>query len=700
MKRFLLFLLIINFNVIISQKSYGQISVYFCKETGAIGYAVGATNDNFERDEKARSNCYNNGGKSPWAVIQNNLGYGCYAIVRGRTKDGGPVCGVAAGGNRTVQQCIDDAKWRAINIEHATENSISVHTQGCIEQPAVSSSQNNQSTSPKPEWSEWKPFTGTDCNPNMKYRYLIESGFALNYQVHMWFEVQNNNNKSISYTFNLMDSKNKVHFGDKHTTNPGETTRFVHKMSGDYIKRWQPVDVVYTTTGKSVCANEVNQPNDNQNNSTKDNQTSSQTNIMELMSKKNNLCEKFNNLIRNGENTNPTFVELCTGNQSNYSINDHARLNNEIARLESAISMMNKQAEGKIKVQQEQQKRQQEEQERIRKAQEAKRAQFDGAIQNGDNALNSKQYDSAMSYYNLAKNSAQNSAESTLAQNRYNQAFEAKKTAERQVRVAKQQEKDKQENLEYAGLATSVGGMMALLNDSYSYKWYAMKFQAGLGYENFPIYSNNASQYHVNKSYIESFTLPTFHMGFKSGFFNNKAVSFTLNPLLNAGFSALSAGISGGYVEYGSTATLYLSHKSHSKFKVFAEGGYFNREGNYSYDEDAARGGNSATDDVRKGTFKYDIMKYGGGIMFHWVHDGKETYIRPAAFFEKPSFFAKDAKPVLNYNFQVNISSEIIFDFSYSTDYFIGGEVTYPTTLQPEKMDYFSIKIIKQGKLY
>ncbi len=86
--------------------------------------------------------------------------------------------------------------------------------------------------------------------------------------------------------------------------------------------------------------------------------------------------------------------------------------------------------------------------------------------------------------------------------------------------------------------------------------------------------------------------------------------------------------------------------------------------------------------------------------MYHLIYDGKETYMRPAVFFEKPSFFTKDDKPVLNFNFQVNISSGIIFDFSYSTDYFIGGDVAYPTTLQPEKMKYFSIKIIKQGKLY
>lgn len=103
------------------------------------------------------------------------------------------------------------------------------------------------------QWSNWQSFSIDNCNPNIEYRYLVERGNALNYQVHMWFEVKNNNDKTVSYLFNLLDDKGKVHFGDQHVTQPGETTRFVHKMSSDIIKTWKLVNLIYTNTGKPVC---------------------------------------------------------------------------------------------------------------------------------------------------------------------------------------------------------------------------------------------------------------------------------------------------------------------------------------------------------------------------------------------------------------------------------------------------------------
>lgn len=334
------------------------------------------------------------------------------------------------------------------------------------------------------------------------------------------------------------------------------------------------------------------------------------------------------------------------------------------------------------------------------KERDAKKGQFDSAIQIGDTAMSTKQYDSAMMYYNQAKNYAQSTDESALAESKYNKAFETKKTEEREERVDKQKQKDKDENLQYAGMAAGVGGAMSLINDGYSPNWYAMKFQLGLGYESLPIISNNVSQYHTNQSYIETFGLPTFHVGFKLGFFNNRGISFHLNPQFDLGFSALSAGTSGGYVGYGSMATVYFGRKSYSKFKVFAEGGYYKKDGTFSYDADAAATGESATDDVREGTFNYGVVKYGGGFMFHWIDHGEETYIRPAAYLETASFFESDTKPVLNLNLQVNLWSEIIFEFNYAKNYFIGGETKYPTTLVNENKDFFSIKIIRQGKLF
>lgn len=129
------------------------------------------------------------------------------------------------------------------------------------------------------QWSAWKSFSNDNCNSNIEYRYLVERGYALNKQVHMWFEVKNNNNKTVSYLFNLLDAKEKVHFGDQHTTNPGEITRFVHKMSGDIIKKWKLVDLIYTATGKPVCEKQQNNnPNATQANRQNNGQVANQGN--------------------------------------------------------------------------------------------------------------------------------------------------------------------------------------------------------------------------------------------------------------------------------------------------------------------------------------------------------------------------------------------------------------------------------------
>jgi hypothetical protein len=94
--------------------------------------------------------------------------------------------------------------------------------------------------------------------------------------VHLWFEIRNNNDKPVSYVFNLLDTKDKVHFGEQRTNKAGETIRFVHKMSGDIIKKWKLLNLVYTTTGKPVCDwkqnNNLNVAQGNQQSNTQHNQ--------------------------------------------------------------------------------------------------------------------------------------------------------------------------------------------------------------------------------------------------------------------------------------------------------------------------------------------------------------------------------------------------------------------------------------------
>jgi hypothetical protein len=103
------------------------------------------------------------------------------------------------------------------------------------------------------QWSEWKSFSGMDCNFNVEYRVKMVELFDLNYQVHMYFQVRNDNNKTISYTVALLDGNGKTHFEDWHQTNPSEITEFVHKMNGKYIKSLRFNNAVFTSTKQPIC---------------------------------------------------------------------------------------------------------------------------------------------------------------------------------------------------------------------------------------------------------------------------------------------------------------------------------------------------------------------------------------------------------------------------------------------------------------
>ena len=450
----------------------------------------------------------------------------------------------------------------------------------------------------------------------------------------------------------------------------------------------------------------------NLNNNTENNSNNTSNTSSEKSSTFSSLIEKYNDLCNQASNLNtPTgnaaFSSNCNKETTMLeSPNNISILKSRISNLENALKNSKTEDDKKEKAKQAEEDRLEKEAARKQKAEDDKREQYNTAIQNGDSAMNSKQFSSAMSYYSNAKSYAQTSSETAEADRKYKEAFEAKKTAERTERVAKVQADDVVKDAQYAGLTASFVGLAAFLKDSYSPKWYAMKFQLGLGLESFPLISNNVNKYHWDQTYIESFTVPTFHIGLKSGFFNNKGISLEINPQFNLGFSALSPGKSGGYLEYGSTGTLYFGKKGYSIFKVFVEGGYFKRSGTFNYDYDAANAKSDGTltsnsDDVREGIFSHGKIKYGTGIMLRWINDeGKETFVRPAVYYEKASFFESDTKPVLNMNLQVNISSEIIIELTYVKNYYIPGEVKYPITLTKENMNFWGIKIIRQGKLF
>ncbi|WP_259016638.1 hypothetical protein [Emticicia fluvialis] len=521
-----------------------------------------------------------------------------------------------------------------------------------------------------PQWSDWKGFSS--CATGLEYRTLKDQGYALNYQVHLYFQVRSSYNSPVRFEFNLLDKNGKVHFGNTHDIAAGGTVEFNHKMDADKIKSIQVKNAVYINNGRSVCDASANQQSGGgQSGSVQSGSGQSGSALTREQQEQMKAADAHNNYI-----------------------------NAKMRETEAEEKRQLQQQEALRKQQEEEKKRYEAEQERIRKEKEARYARYSAAIQNGDNALKSGNYESAMTYYNQAKSLAQDPDQARIANERYTQAFEAKKTAERKVRVEKQQKVDKEENAQFAGMAAGTVGLMSAMKDRYIERFFAAKVQLGLGIEDLPMYTNNTSAYAVNKTYIQKFAMPTFHVGLKATLFNNKGVSWHINPLFNLAFPALSPGKSGAYSDYGGTSSLMMGLKHDSKWKLFAEGGWLHKDGSFTYDADAANGGTTATDDVRKGTLKYDVLKYGGGIAFYSLLDDVETIIRPAVYFERPSFFAADKKPVMSFNLFMNIYSAFIIDISYSPDYFIGGQVNFPGTVTPEKTSYFSVKLIRQGRLY
>lgn len=603
---------------------------------------------------------------------------------------------------------------------------------GDAEESQSTTTTNNVQKTPK--WSEWKRINMSDCDFSLDYMVLKEVTYRLNYQLWFHYKVKNTSEKNITFVFNL--TKNgKVEFSQPHTLGPGQIAEFMHKMSSDYITGVSVTKVINTKTNKSICddgktendlqeaiakfnallnqapanngttaatrdrvQNFLKSPSASEESKLKevnngiselerlignqkraDGNTSNSTDgsLQELRNKQDELLKKIRQIEPN------TKEGPYEGNIGESSALTLQRTQTQVNHLESYYTNL----QGKVNS----------EQEAKEKQRAAEKDAFNTNIQKGDEAMGSKDYTSAMSYYQNAKSSTTDTNDQTLAQNKYNQAFEAKRNADREVRVAETKQRDKKEDIAYTTMATSTAGLMAIIKDGYSSKGFAAKFLLGLGYESSPIISNNASEYSINKSYIEKRNLLTFHTGFIFGILNNRPISIYIKPEASLGMSALVPGVSGGFLSYGSSGVIQLASKKHSKFNLFAEGGWFSYDGTFKYDADAVN--NTATDDVREGKMKYTKIRYGGGFMLRWIDNGKETFLRPAFFYDKPSFFTTATKPIASMNLQVNIASEILLDFTYTPKTYIPGELLYPTTLEKKNVNYFGIKIIRQGRL-
>lgn len=677
--------------------AFSQISVYYSVDDGVVGYSVSPTNDNFERDRSAENDCINKGGKNPRREGSNN-GYGCYAIVKGSKENGGYVFGFESGGRRNVEECINSAKSRA-RFYGATEKSLYVYAQGCITAPNVQNNNTSQATPKKADWSAWKKINSSKCDVGIEYCTLREEQYRLNYQLWFYYKVRNTSNKNISFDFHLTRN-GKKEFGHGHILSPGGEDEWMHKMSANNIDGVSITKILNTVTSKDVCDESGT---DNQNNGESD----------------KNLIDDINAYLHQIDDNNPTkksIMQRINQAQNSKSLSQTSYISllksekeNAKRLLESLGKAAKFEDDQKLKQEENQKKLQAQEEDRLQKESEKwvqKTSDFTNLMQEGYQLQQSEKYDEAIAKYNQAKSlytgeiapQEQQYAKSAIQQadTAIASAQKAKADAARKIRVQKQKEQDQKEDVAYGVAATSTAGLMAMLTDRYAYKPAYFRFQAGLGVDNFPLIVNIDKW---AKSETKTSLHPTILLGLKFGFFNTRGISLHFNPTLVYGINALNTGTSGVHINTGVTSTLFFARKATSKLKLFAEGGYIERVGNLTYDLDAAAGGTSATDRIEKGEYKYNVLKYGGGLMVHFVNKRalKESYIKPGIFFEKISFTVPNVKPVMSFNLQTNIESFIIIDFSYSKNYAIGGKLLYPNNFTTENQNFWSIKLIRQG---
>ncbi len=598
--------------------------------------------------------------------------------------------------------------------------------------------------------AEWSPWKSAECFGGLQYRVKKYETWNLNQQYHYYFEFKNNYKQRVYFDFDLLGDNNKKEFGDRHTISPGQIIEFNHKMTHNYIKgsklwklcfgkddkkyaecndngdtknqnessfkdlldKWnalcqqadQSDDQGVKLVQKSNCLTTAKNYEDNESNrrsiqssidaleaSLKQAGNDAGLNeIASLSARRNELCKQVSSINKN------TYNNICDNNQEGRSFNPTkqqslAYLKEDIRRLEMIVNS-HKAEEDRL--------------EKEKAKWIAKTTNFSNLMKEGLQLESQASYDLAISKYNEAKNLYTGEVapqEKLYAKNAIKQADDAiaraekaKADAARKIRLEEQKKKDKKEDDVFGTAVDDVSGLMTLLTDRYPYKSAYFKLRAGVGYESLPLVVNNAKQ---GKTEVTNSTHPGVYLGAKIGLFNNNQISLHLTPFINYGINALSNGNSGVHISTGGSASLWFGAKSTSTFKLFAEGAYTDRVGEYTYDEDAVAGGNSATDNVKKGEYKYNVLRYGGGFMLHFVNRRKlkETFIKPGIFFEKFSFASASSKPVMVFNLEFNIESTIFIEAAYSQNYAIGGKPLYPYTFTTGNKDFWSVKIIKQG---
>ena len=139
-------------------------------------------------------------------------------------------------------------------------------------------------------------------------------------------------------------------------------------------------------------------------------------------------------------------------------------------------------------------------------------------------------------------------------------------------------------NETYTSTATQAIGVASTLKDNWVSSPGYLRFTFGLAYESIPLIVNGNNNYTSRTTTTSPYS---FQIGLPFGILNNLPISFHFNPYLLLGWNVFQTGYSGTYSTVGIDGQMYLSTSNTSLLKLFLEGGYQNRQGNYTYNEDA-----------------------------------------------------------------------------------------------------------------
>ncbi len=201
-----------------------QSCVYYCKETGAAGWAAGYSNS----CELARNTCINYGGKYPEMILSSNsAGYG--AIYFGTTSDGLDVIGASAG-YATLEEAKEAAKSECISGGgHNVFYKDHWHIEG--ENNDNNNSDNSQNNDNQTNEVLGNPFIGTwvttmevDGVGPVKVEYIYKSDLTCKSSIYMNIEGQEHI-KSFEFTYSY-DKKNLKMFNPLTNVENSITYRF------------------------------------------------------------------------------------------------------------------------------------------------------------------------------------------------------------------------------------------------------------------------------------------------------------------------------------------------------------------------------------------------------------------------------------------------------------------------------------------